>query len=110
MKWLFTLFGEVGNVFGEQNHGLRRKSDVSPHGEEQNGNKECYSTQSILRIVAWLFGVWAKGVECAEKQWIGIVLIMVIALCIYANKHRAEKKENQLNRSLVEGDVKSPAV
>ena len=35
---------------------------------------------------------------------------MVIALCIYANKHRAEKKENQLNRSLVEGDVKSPAV
>ena len=44
------------------------------------------------------------------KKRIGVVLILVIALCIYANKHRDEKKENQLNRSLVEGDVKSPAV
>mgnify|MGYP007020476930 FL=1 len=41
---------------------------------------------------------------------IGVVLILVIALYIYANKHRAEKRTNQLNRSLVEGDVKSPAV
>ena len=41
---------------------------------------------------------------------IGVVLILVIALYIYANKHRAEKRTNQLNRSLVEGDVKTPAV
>ena len=39
-----------------------------------------------------------------------VVLILVIALYIYANKHRAEKRTNQLNRSLVEGDVKVPAV
>ncbi|KAM7459190.1 hypothetical protein BLSTO_00094 [Blastocystis sp. subtype 1] len=41
---------------------------------------------------------------------IGVVLILVIALYIYANKHRAEKRMNQLNRSLVEGDAKTPAV
>ena len=41
---------------------------------------------------------------------IGVVLILVIALYIYANKHRAEKRTNQLNRSLVEGDAKTPAV
>ena len=44
------------------------------------------------------------------KKRIGVVLILVIALCIYANKHREEKRINQLNHSLVEGDVKSPAV
>ena len=41
---------------------------------------------------------------------IGVVLILVIALYIYANKHRVEKRANQLNPSLVEGDVKLPAV
>ena len=41
---------------------------------------------------------------------IGVVLILVIALYIYANKHRAEKRMNQLNRSLVEGDVKTRTV
>ena len=39
-----------------------------------------------------------------------IVLILIISLYIYANKHRAEKRTNQLNRSLVGGDAKAPAV
>ena len=41
---------------------------------------------------------------------IGVVLILIIALYIYANKHRAEKRATLLNHSLVEGDAKATAV
>ena len=39
-----------------------------------------------------------------------IDFILVIALYIYANKHRAEKRTNHLNRSLVNDSVQQPAV
>ena len=39
-----------------------------------------------------------------------IDFILVIALYIYANKHRAEKRTNQLNRSLVNEEKQQPAV
>ncbi|KAK8824176.1 hypothetical protein WA556_003500 [Blastocystis sp. ATCC 50177/Nand II] len=55
-------------------------------------------------------GFWSTLVITIFSIAIGVVLILVIALYIYANKHRAEKRTNQLNRSLVEGDVKTPAV
>ncbi|KAK8824633.1 hypothetical protein WA577_007029, partial [Blastocystis sp. JDR] len=48
-------------------------------------------------------GFWSTLVITIFSIAIGVVLILVIALYIYANKHRAEKRTNQLNRSLVEG-------
>lgn len=39
-----------------------------------------------------------------------IDFILVIALYIYANKHRAEKRNTLLNHSLVNDDIQQPAV
>lgn len=41
---------------------------------------------------------------------IAVCLILVIALYIYANKYRAEKRNTLLNHSLVNDDIQQPAV
>ena len=59
--------------------------------------------------------VWKWKGEVVCMMGMGVLLspidfILMIALYIYANKHRAEKRTNQLNRSLVNYSVQQPAV
>ena len=42
--------------------------------------------------------------------FIGVIFILILALYIYANKHRHEKRNTLLSSSLVGQEVKEPAV
>ncbi|KAK8832007.1 hypothetical protein WA577_005106, partial [Blastocystis sp. JDR] len=70
----------------------------------KNGVPEEFEDFHYAGKCVWVYeveGFWSTLVITIFTIAITICLILVIALYIYANKHRAEKRTNQLNRSLV---------